>query len=381
MEQLKKRKRWWYAVFLFAFFLAVLEVTGRIYLKYFLQKSATPKFRFNSFRIYEHVPGFREGDKSGNWIEINQQGFRRSSDVLMQKPLNTLRIFLMGASSAHGISSAAPFPVRHIYNNETIDVFLENLLEKEFKKKNIEVINAAVTGYQFFQQTNYLMNEIVKYDPDMIIFFDGANDCYMSNPAYNYFDWNKFQFWKKRLQQPSLSGIFDYAMLWCSKFSAFARGYLSWKGIKEAENIASVNPPHIKDANGKTLLQNHQQVVLKTWLPVLQTNFNILKQHKIKTVFALQPMLVLRNQALLSKQEKDFGFTDQNCVNVYGNVTKQLDSICAVNQVAFIDCNTFFNDTLLKQKQLFIDYCHLTPDANKVVAERLFPEIRKQFTE
>ncbi|MBK7854575.1 MAG: SGNH/GDSL hydrolase family protein [Bacteroidetes bacterium] len=298
MEQLKKRKRWWYAVFLFAFFLAVLEVTGRIYLKYFLQKSATPKFRFNSFRIYEHVPGFREGDKSGNWIEINQQGFRRSSDVLMQKPLNTLRIFLMGASSAHGISSAAPFPVRHIYNNETIDVFLENLLEKEFKKKNIEVINAAVTGYQFFQQTNYLMNEIVKYDPDMIIFFDGANDCYMSNPAYNYFDWNKFQFWKKRLQQPSLSGIFDYAMLWCSKFSAFARGYLSWKGIKEAENIASVNPPHIKDANGKTLLQNHQQVVLKTWLPVLQTNFNILKQHKIKTVFALQPMLVLRNQAL-----------------------------------------------------------------------------------
>ena len=170
MEQIKNRKIW-YITFLFIFLLAALEITGRIYLSFFLQKSSSPKFRFNSYRIYEHVPDFKEGDRTGNWIEINKQGFRRSSDVVMQKPFNTLRIFLMGASSAHGISSAAPFPVRHIYNNETIDVFLESLLEKEFKEKNIEVINAAVTGYQFFQQTNYLMYEIIKYDPDMIIFF------------------------------------------------------------------------------------------------------------------------------------------------------------------------------------------------------------------
>lgn len=380
MEQIKNRKIW-YITFLFIFLLAALEITGRIYLSFFLQKSSSPKFRFNSYRIYEHVPDFKEGDRTGNWIEINKQGFRRSSDVVMQKPFNTLRIFLMGASSAHGISSAAPFPVRHIYNNETIDVFLESLLEKEFKEKNIEVINAAVTGYQFFQQTNYLMYEIIKYDPDMIIFFDGANDCYISNPAYNYFDGNKFQFWKKRLQRPSLSGIFDYTMLWCSKFSAFARGYISWKGIKEAEEITSSNPSYLREISKESRLTDQGEVAHKTWIPVLQTNFNILKQHKIKTVFALQPMLVLRKPKLLSKQEVDFNFSDINCEDVYENVTGQLDSLCLINQVTYLDCNTFFNDTLLKQQQLFIDYCHLTPKANKVIAEKLFPEVVKQFIE
>jgi hypothetical protein len=381
MAPFKKRERLWYAVFLFVFFLIALEVTGRIYLKYFLQKSSTPKFRFNSYRIYEHVPDFKEGDKKGNWIEINKQGFRRSNEVVIQKPVNTLRIFLMGASSAHSISSAAPFPIRHIYNNETIDAFLERLLKQSFKEKNIEVINAAVTGYQFFQQTNYLINEIVLYNPDMVIFFDGANDCYISNPAYHYFDGNKFQFWKKRLQQPSVSGIFDYVMLWSSKFSAFARGYLSWKGIKEAENMTSENPVYSNSNNVQVTVNNQQQIALKTWIPVLQTNFNILKQHQIKTVFALQPMLALRNQKLLSQTESSFRFTDQNCVNVYGIVTKQLDSICALNQVAYLDYNAFFNDTVLKGQQLFIDYCHLTPDANKVVADRLFLEVTRQLAE
>lgn len=360
MEQLKKRKKLWYAAFLFLFILIALEVTGR---------------------IYEHVPNFKEGDENGYWIEINKQGFRRSSDVAMLKPKKTLRIFLMGASAAHGISSSAPFPIRHIYNKETIDAFLEKLLKNALQDKNIEVINAAVTGYQFFQQTNYLMSEIVQYNPDMVIFFDGANDCYISNPAYNYFDGNKFQFWKTRLQQPSLSGVFDYSMLWCSKFSAFARGYLSWKGIKEAENVASENPVYTISNNVGVTVNNHQQIALKTWLPVLQTNFNILRQHQIKTAFVLQPMLALRNQKLLSQTEINFCFADQNCVDVYSNVTRQLDSICAVSHITYFDCNSFFNDSLLKGQQLFIDYCHLTPSANKVVAEKLFLEIKKQLTD
>ena len=111
------------------FLLICLEIFGRFYLTKVLQKSTDKKFRFNSYRIYEHVPGFKEGDGKRNWIEINSQGFRCSTETSIVKPKNTFRIFFLGGSAAHGISSSPPYPVVHIYPNETVDAYLEKLLK------------------------------------------------------------------------------------------------------------------------------------------------------------------------------------------------------------------------------------------------------------
>src|SRR5947207_11184103 len=90
------RKNLSYFLFLFVFTLAALEIFGRVYLSRVLQKSSEEKFRFNSYRAFEHVPGFHEGDGKKDWIIINKEGFRRAADVLTEKQQNTFRVFLMG---------------------------------------------------------------------------------------------------------------------------------------------------------------------------------------------------------------------------------------------------------------------------------------------
>src|SRR5262249_36699736 len=184
---------------------------------------------FNYYRVYEHIPGFREGDKNGDWIVIDKNGFRRTTDVAIKKPPNTYRIFLMGGSAAHGVSSREPYPMRHIYQNETIDAYLEKKLNQKFSPLHVEVINAAVTGYVVLQHTQYLASELLEYSPDLMIFYDGANDHYTNNPDYNYFSDFQYQFWKDRLQQPSLQGFFDYFAMYMADYSALFRGYVGWE--------------------------------------------------------------------------------------------------------------------------------------------------------
>jgi len=213
---------WKYITFITVFLIICLELFGRVYLSFVLKKSSKPKFQFDSYRIYSHIPNFKEGDGKKDWILINGQGFRRSTEVSKVKPAGTFRVFFMGGSAAHGISSAPPYPLVHIYMNETVDYYLEQKLKALHPGKKIEVINAAVTGYQVFQHTAYLLSELLNYSPDLVVFMDGANDHYFTNPEFDYMGSNRYQFWKPRLQQPSIGGWFTYGWLWLSKYSGFA---------------------------------------------------------------------------------------------------------------------------------------------------------------
>src|SRR6266487_500608 len=161
MKKILTRQNLYYFLFLFVFTLIALEIFGRVYLSKVLQKSSEQKFRFNSYRIYEHVPGFHEGNGKKDWIIINRQGFRRAADVTKKKQQNTFRVFLMGGSAAHGISSGAPYPVVHIYEDQTIDAYLERKLKQLHPDHNIEIINAAVTADQVFQHTTYILTALM----------------------------------------------------------------------------------------------------------------------------------------------------------------------------------------------------------------------------
>jgi hypothetical protein len=112
----------------FTILIVGLEISGRLYLR-FLEKSPNRKFQFDSYRIYGHKPGFVEGNSQEKWIVINDQGFRRNGNVKKKKPEGLFRAFLLGGSAAHRISSPSPYPIVHIYQNETIDAQLEEMLK------------------------------------------------------------------------------------------------------------------------------------------------------------------------------------------------------------------------------------------------------------
>jgi GDSL-like lipase/acylhydrolase family protein len=372
MKKLSLRINWKYLLFLSVFIIICLEIFGRAYLSLVLEKSPRPKFQFDSYRIYSHVPYFHEGDGKKDWIVINGQGFRRNTNVAKTKAENTIRIFLMGGSAAHGISTAPPYPLVHIYMDQTIDYYLEQKLQSNYPGRHIEVINAAVTGYQVFQHTAYILTELLDYDPDLIIFLDGANDHYFNNPDFDYFGSNRYQFWKPRLQNASLGGLADYAFLWMSHFSGFARGYYYWRLNRDASSYDAVaNRSIIKYSDPNALIEGHKVAAERMFLRSIATNISILQAHGIDVIICLQPMLVLRKADLLSKAEKDFMKSDDNVTALYPAVTSELSELAAKNNVPFIDLIPEFNKDEYRQQQLLIDYCHLSPLGAQVVANRL----------
>lgn len=360
-------------------FLFGIEIFSRIFLIKKLEKSPHPKFRFNSYRVYEHNPGFKEG-KDYRMV-INDNGFRRSENVSKSKPVNTFRVFLLGGSAAHGISSSAPYPIRHISNSETIDACLERILLGKYPDYNIEVINAAVTGYQVFLHTQYILSELLDYDPDLIIFFDGANDHYTNNPEYNYYSDFIYQFWKDRIQSPAMGGVLDYCFLYLSRYSAFARGYFEWRQQKNAMKNYRYRYMRKVYGNKEQLIFEYKKASKKQFLRSIELNLLILKHYNIDAIVCLQPMLVLRNKELLSQQEKLFLdiHKDEAVEMLYPFVRDDILLLTKKHRGVFVDMVLVFNSYADKNKQLFIDYCHLSQNGSLLVAETLLPEVEKVF--
>ncbi len=355
------------------------EIFANIYLSEVMEKSTRPKFRFNSYRVYEHQPGFREGKHGKDWIVINSNGFRRTKDVSSIKPKNTFRAFLLGGSAAHGISSAPPYPLRHIYPDETIDAYLEKMLSSKYPDCNIEIINAAVTGYRVFSHTQYILSELLNYGPDLIIFFDGANDHYANNPEFDYYQDFQYQFWKTRLQNLSFGGLIDYFIMYLSRYSGLARVYSAWKLQKDAiesERRISINKAY---ENTNQLISKHKLAAKRQFLRSIEINLLILKNFDIDVIVCLQPMLVLRNKDLLSRQESDFLHKDDRTQILYPIVRNEVTLLTNKYEVQFIDMIPVFNSEIYKNKQLFIDYCHLSPEGSKLAAEALFSKVEESL--
>lgn len=345
------------------FTLGAVELAGRWYLVNVLGKGTQKKYRFNSYRVYEHVPGYREGEQpDGTYrMTINGQGFRRRSEVERRKPAGVYRIFLMGGSAAHGVSSAAPFPVHHLNDVETIDAVLEQLLNRNKDPLRFEVINAAVTGYQLFQHTAYLQSELLDYDPDMVIFFDGANDHYTSNADTRYMPDYRFQFWRDRLQDPSLGGTLTYAINWLAEYSAACKAYMAWRMQRDARAMQHHHDLRGGFDNAEATIAAHEAIASRQFLRSMHMNLDLLQREGVQAIVCLQPMLVLRDTALRSPEEKALPWEDPDVQWLYPTVRDEVRNAAYEHRVGYLDLTQLPNNPRLDGQAFFIDDCHLTP--------------------
>jgi lysophospholipase L1-like esterase len=96
-------------------------------------------------------------------IIINSHGFR-GDEVAMKKPEDTKRIAILGDSFTFGMltDQAAVFPK-----------LLQDQLSKEY-----EVLNFGIIGYSTDQQYLQLRDEVIEFDPDIVILmFFAGNDA------------------------------------------------------------------------------------------------------------------------------------------------------------------------------------------------------------
>jgi len=95
-------------------------------------------------------------------------GYADQFVFLMPKPADAFRIFLVGESAAKGY----PQPP-----NLSMGSFLQAMLQDLHPDKKMELINLGTTGVSTFPLV-YMVRELVRYSPDLVIVYAGNNEFY-----------------------------------------------------------------------------------------------------------------------------------------------------------------------------------------------------------
>ncbi|MCW5906373.1 MAG: hypothetical protein KIS94_00800 [Chitinophagales bacterium] len=133
---------------------------------------------------YYSYTGYNDSLKLGNVTFSDQLGFLHgdSLPLKIKKPVNTLRVVLMGGSGmrgnlqTHSMINMFNYPEGSYDYETSIAGKLKVILKKAFPEKNIEVINTAVPMRQFHQSLAGYFQKVQQLKPDVVVTMDGAND-------------------------------------------------------------------------------------------------------------------------------------------------------------------------------------------------------------
>ena len=92
--------------------------------------------------------------------------------ITVQKPADAYRIIVLGGSTVMG--AGAPRPSQNIVGMLRKGVRARGLTGPN--GKHIEFINAGVDGYTSAQEYLYLVSDLLRFKPDLVVVYDGWND-------------------------------------------------------------------------------------------------------------------------------------------------------------------------------------------------------------
>ena len=166
-----KKKKIFLVFFVLSCFFA-LELSSRL-LFHFLSwdikayQGQGGRYQPEPFRSFGLKPGYQINHFSLKET-INSHGFK-SPEFKIKKSDDIYRIVVLGGSSVYGS-----------YDNEmTWPKLLNDHLNQKINtsfNKSFEVINTGVPGYNTFHSLSLLINNIIEYNPDLIILYQMWND-------------------------------------------------------------------------------------------------------------------------------------------------------------------------------------------------------------
>lgn len=124
--------------------------------------------RYGQFTLRTIRPNsqFWHTSPDGSWrFTTNKQGFRSHKDFEYKKPDGTLRVLSLGDSHTQGYE---------VDDHCTFSAIIETYLQR--RGRNVEVMNAGVSGFSTAEELALLENGGIKYAPDFVVLGFFAND-------------------------------------------------------------------------------------------------------------------------------------------------------------------------------------------------------------
>lgn len=327
------------------------------------------------------------------------------------KAPGTFRIFILGGSTVAGHGATAP--------EQTISAHLQRML-REQEGREFQVINAGVPGYSSPHETAFLMNEIIYYQPDLVIVLDGYNDFFrmFSSPEQAerpgvYYHWNSYQHYLNAWVQeqhdnfslPKRLRFWNY--LYTVDFIARSIQVLAQAARLRSESDAapgqsdSEGPPGyarqvvseylgnpfenaLSDSDLNQLPGTADEMVLEHYVTYVSIMHAASEARGIQFAAVLQPMLTRQRKVIQTPAEVYFGTAHSQHVARTGHVNRErsLDSMCneagrrlsrslnSAGQRRFYDFSTLFEGS---PEELYSDWTHYNDRGNEVIAESLLP--------
>jgi lysophospholipase L1-like esterase len=329
----------------------------------------------------------------------NAQGFRRAENVEVVKPVNTVRIFLLGGSVTYGGESLYPEIESRAGpgNDETIDYYLERQLNGEFPAKRWQVINAGVKGYLLNQDLALLLSTVLRYQPDYVISLDGVNDLssiLRAPPFYDpYLQPELIQDFNRLANPSSLASLRAMPAAWLRNNSVLFYSMQNWLSNRSrqrgraarARGSTAPSPLQFSDLTSQDQEQYRISAVqIESLLRPVRLMHAVLAEEGIEGLFVLQPEIILSHKPWIGNEQRllEYHRKMESRVFVYGFETLYpelgylLRADARERGYSFLDLTKIFDGQAI---QSYTDYCHLTPTGNRLIADRLLTELKATF--
>ena len=397
---------------------ASVELICYLFLRYVPGLSESyPYFnrQVSPYYLFENTPGYKYSncmrtDSTEKDVIINRYGFVTDKEISLRKDSNTLRIIICGGSAGFGSGQLEPYRKimeyqTGIYTYESsVSGLLKKNLQYMYPGKVIEVINACAPQRMLHQSINYYLETLSNFNPDIVISLDGMNDlttiCGISPYEKSRLQWQSFL----TLHQLSQHNHYKHSsnlvkLIYAMQLSGFKKSQKKnvSENIKYSYNYHYSSLDHIEY---KSLREKYIQRSL-VFTRLIQHFNSLCKNDNTRFIFCIQPLLYREkiNKSLSVTEEKmrneihpnnvrlQFpGISEESAVSVENIIdltlkyfiddylTDYIEYQSKQNDYLFIDFNKEIQQ-IDSGTEFYIDYCHLTPSGNRIVADILAQKI------
>lgn len=303
------------------------------------------------FEPYYH---WRHDPFQGQYVNVSEEGVRRTLPLVNSRGAE--KIFIFGGSTLWGLGTK---------DEHTIPSFVQSFMGQGYK-----VTNYGQPGFVATQELNLLLQQLALGNiPDVVIFYDGVNDGYAGvySPAIPR-DVMNLRMNRKKSREEKDS-------FWLGLFKK--SNYSDIRFFKKISN--SLTGKVSKDEWGKKIegdiTSNSRSVVGFYEAHIKQVNA-LAREYGFKVFFLWQPNLLSGTRHMLGYEEAIFD--DERPIFVESQRQVYVDAKAAFSGRE--DENIYFLGDIFNDQKIpvYIDYCHMGPAGNEIIARRMVDIIKEQ---
>ena len=330
------------------------ESSPRAHVSYYASqawaKQYWKEFSLSRPQLYRDYVIWRRAPFKGNFINIDRDGIRLTPGAVCSA--NSYKVFAFGGSTMWGTGSP---------DWGTIPAYLEAKFTA-LRHGPVCVMNFGESAFVSTQGVIQLILELQSGNvPDLIIFYDGANDVYAAyqsgRSTHQNFDQIAAKFEKGDNPRSFVAWIES-----ANSVHLFKR--LVAKLRQKPRNSTDLVTYKTMGIDAATLSDS----VVERYISNYEIVDALAQKYGFKFLFFWQPVITIGHKSLTGEEQEMRGRMEPALIELYQSVYRRVQQVAKKYENLYYIAEMF--DSL--NSGIWIDAAHVTPVGNRLIAEKIF---------